>query len=279
MAKKVIEFIEKQEQLTLVLQLNFFLTGFGFFYGLLLTGQTALYLMVTVSLLIITGSLFKFSERFDSSEIELAKAALWTLDIVFFQTAFFATSTTGLLFYIFLFAVSILYGSPRLSMLFLAISIGNEVWLQAQFSTKHFLLNAFSLIIFYLFFWFIAQFFQNKNNELARTREELVKAARSGTIQKMSMTLSHELNNPLTAVVINVDMLSKVIEKTKDLSKIEPLLQALTKDTHRMKQIMDDLRNINGDKMVEEEYGQGHKIYSIDKTLKGSESKGEYNQK
>ncbi len=280
MAKKIIEFFEQEEQLVNIIKLNYVITGFGFFLGALLTGKTLLFAVVAVCTGLISATVHLLYGRLNQDQFKRAASALWLVDIVFFETAFVATTQSPLFLYILLLAVAALYGHERVALGILAVGVGHELWLQTRLPAHPLVLHAFTLIIFYLFFWFAAKYFMQKNQELKQMREELLKAEHSTAVQKMTMTLSHELNNPLTAVVINVDLLGRLLRKSADPQKLEPLIKTLVEDTHRMKRIMDDLRNMSGENLVEEQYVNGKSIFSIKKSLAADpNAKREYNPK
>ena len=87
-----------------------------------------------------------------------------------------------------------------------------------------------------------------KNKELLETRDRLIKAERLAAIGQIGVTISHEINNPLTAVLGNADWL---LTTQKELPpQVREALRDIYKGSIRIRDIIKKLQDIKEDRIV-----------------------------
>jgi signal transduction histidine kinase len=78
--------------------------------------------------------------------------------------------------------------------------------------------------------------------ELRQARDSLVQSEKLASIGLLAAGVAHELNNPLTSILMNVNLL---MEDALDQSALRSELQRIGEDTVRCKRIIDDLRDFS----------------------------------
>jgi len=78
--------------------------------------------------------------------------------------------------------------------------------------------------------------------ELGRARDSLVQSEKLASIGLLAAGVAHELNNPLTSILMNVNLL---MEDAVDQPALRAELQRIGEDTVRCKRIIDDLRDFS----------------------------------
>ena len=81
---------------------------------------------------------------------------------------------------------------------------------------------------------------EEKNAELIRTQEKLLQSEKLNTISQVIVSLSHEINNPLTVVLGNV----MILESEKDTISREELGEMLKTTQGELKRIMEVMRKL-----------------------------------
>ncbi len=84
---------------------------------------------------------------------------------------------------------------------------------------------------------------EKKNKELIETQEKLIESERLNTISQVIVSLSHEINNPMTAVIGNVMLLNMqkdVIEK----EELGDILKTTEQELKRIMEVMKKLKNL-----------------------------------
>ena len=101
--------------------------------------------------------------------------------------------------------------------------------------------------------------------------ERLIKAERIAAVSEINTTLSHEINNPLTAIIINAQIYENKLRGQGKLSQkeIKEFVDIVIKQSQRMKKIMGDLRHMT--KVISEEYIEGSHMVNLRKSAKESE--------
>ena len=81
--------------------------------------------------------------------------------------------------------------------------------------------------------------------DTARLQQDLVHVARVSTMGEVSQTLAHELNQPLTAILVNAEAaLSLLDDGQPDLQEVREALGDIVADHKRMRQIIQRIRNL-----------------------------------
>ncbi|MBI4205673.1 MAG: HAMP domain-containing protein [Betaproteobacteria bacterium] len=81
-----------------------------------------------------------------------------------------------------------------------------------------------------------------KTAELKQAQDSLVQSEKLASIGLLASGVAHELNNPLTSILMNVDLL---MEDARDQPALQQELQRISEDTVRCKRIIDDLRDFS----------------------------------
>lgn len=81
-----------------------------------------------------------------------------------------------------------------------------------------------------------------KAGELKQARDSLVQSEKLASIGLLASGVAHELNNPLTSILMNVNLL---MEDVLDQPALHKELQRISEDTVRCKRIIDDLRDFS----------------------------------
>lgn len=76
-----------------------------------------------------------------------------------------------------------------------------------------------------------------KNQELEALHAKLAQASRMAVLGEMTAGIGHEINNPLTVILAQVDILSSLIKKSATLENKEDFLHRLEKITHTGRKI------------------------------------------
>jgi signal transduction histidine kinase len=83
---------------------------------------------------------------------------------------------------------------------------------------------------------------QAKTAELRRAQDSLLQSEKLASIGLLASGVAHELNNPLTSILMNVNLL---MEEVDDQSDLYGELRRISDDTVRCKRIIDDLRDFS----------------------------------
>ncbi len=78
--------------------------------------------------------------------------------------------------------------------------------------------------------------------ELRQARDSLLQSEKLASIGRLAAGVAHELNNPLTSILMNVNLL---MEDADDQPALRAELQRIGEDTIRCKRIIDDLRDFS----------------------------------
>lgn len=81
-----------------------------------------------------------------------------------------------------------------------------------------------------------------KTAELKRAQDSLLQSEKLASIGLLASGVAHELNNPLTSILMNVNLLMEEIDEQSDLYRE---LRRISDDTVRCKRIIDDLRDFS----------------------------------
>ncbi len=109
---------------------------------------------------------------------------------------------------------------------------------------------------------------ENVNKELLNTREELVKAERLSTLTKLAVSLQHEINNPLTAVLAQSQALLMKINsgETFPTEFAKDRAKTIEMEAKRIKELLRNLANIS--EPIIREYMPGVEMIDIAASVK-----------
>lgn len=80
---------------------------------------------------------------------------------------------------------------------------------------------------------------------LHELQERLVELEKAATVDQMTITLSHEINNPLTSILWHTKLLQDTLQKQPSISKdILTSLKAIEHEAQRIQKVMGQLRRI-----------------------------------
>src|SRR6185436_3041143 len=81
--------------------------------------------------------------------------------------------------------------------------------------------------------------------ELDRQRSELARLSRVAMLAALTGSLAHELNQPLTAILINAEAAQEFLKPEKlDLEEVRAILQDIASDDRRAGEVMRRLRMV-----------------------------------
>jgi len=84
---------------------------------------------------------------------------------------------------------------------------------------------------------------EKKNKELIETQGKLIESEKLNTISQVIVSLSHEINNPLTAVIGNV-MLLNMQKDVIDKEELGDILKTTEQELKRIMEVMKKLKNL-----------------------------------
>ena len=108
-----------------------------------------------------------------------------------------------------------------------------------------------------------------KNQTLIKTQAKLIKSERLASIAEMTVSLNHEINNPLTSVLADIQFaimkLTRNLDQEFPRERIVSCLKTAEKEALRIKALMEDLRKITNPEV--EDYVPGVKMINIQKSI------------
>ncbi len=100
---------------------------------------------------------------------------------------------------------------------------------------------------------------------LKALRERLVEMEKIATIGQMVITLSHEINNPLTAIVWHAELLHERLESSPGIPPdVLTSLEAIEREAHRIRQVMVKLTQVT--QPVVKDYLPGTSMIDIEES-------------
>jgi DNA-binding response OmpR family regulator len=97
---------------------------------------------------------------------------------------------------------------------------------------------------------------------LRELQERLVDMAKAATVGQMAITLSHEINNPLTSILGHARLLQETLQSQPSISAdVLASLQAIENEAQRIQSVMEQLRRI--EKPVVSEYVSGKEMIDL----------------
>jgi len=112
---------------------------------------------------------------------------------------------------------------------------------------------------------------EKTNKELMETREGLVKAERLSTVAKLTVSLQHEINNPLTSVLAHTQALELKLNSGESLSPefVKDKLGTIEREARRIRDLLRNLAHIT--EPVVREYTPGIEMIDIKASPKSDE--------
>lgn len=100
---------------------------------------------------------------------------------------------------------------------------------------------------------------------LKALRERLVEMEKIATIGQMVITLSHEINNPLTAIVWHAELLHEHVESLPNIPPdVLTSLEAIAREAHRIREVMAKLTRVT--QPVVKEYLPGTSMIDLEES-------------
>jgi two-component system NtrC family sensor kinase len=86
----------------------------------------------------------------------------------------------------------------------------------------------------------MAEALSARDAELARQREELLRADRLATIGKMAAQITHEVRNPLSSIALNAELLEEELDSADEGGEARAILQQIDQEVQRLKAITEE---------------------------------------
>lgn len=101
---------------------------------------------------------------------------------------------------------------------------------------------------------------------LKALRERLVEMEKIATIGQMVITLSHEINNPLTAIIWHAELLHEHVESLPNIPPdVLTSLEAIAREAHRIREVMAKLTRVT--QPVVKEYLPGTSMIDLEESV------------
>jgi len=107
---------------------------------------------------------------------------------------------------------------------------------------------------------------EQKNRELMEAQQQLVQSEKIASIAQITVSLNHEINNPLTSVLADIQFVLMKLKANHgaNIGQVISCLETAEQEALRIKALMEDLRNITDP--VVEEYIPGISMINIQKS-------------
>ena len=93
--------------------------------------------------------------------------------------------------------------------------------------------------------WRVMKGLFNYNKENLKLQEELIEKSRLATITETTLTLSHELNNPLFIAIGNLELLENEFVQNKTPESIRKKFEMIKKNFERMREVTSKLSKLS----------------------------------
>ena len=105
---------------------------------------------------------------------------------------------------------------------------------------------------------------------LKELQEKLIEMEKVATIGQMAITLSHEINNPLTSIIWHIRLLQEEFKSTQNVPESSLVsLETIIEDAHRIEEVLKRLRQIS--KPVVTDYTSDAKMIDLHQSLTNDE--------
>ncbi len=105
---------------------------------------------------------------------------------------------------------------------------------------------------------------------LRELQQQLIEMEKVATIGQMAITLSHEINNPLTSIIWHTRLLQEELNNARDVpSDVLLSLETIAEDAHRIEKVLTQLRQIS--KPVVTDYTSDVKMIDLQSSLTNDE--------
>lgn len=113
---------------------------------------------------------------------------------------------------------------------------------------------------------------EKTNEDLLKTREELVRSERLSTVTMLAVSLQHEINNPLTSVIAQTQaLLIKMDKEAVDEGFIKERIRTIERESVRIRDLLRNLAKIT-DPIIKE-YMPGVDMIDINASAEGTTSR------
>jgi len=113
---------------------------------------------------------------------------------------------------------------------------------------------------------------EKTNEDLLKTREELVRSERLSTVTMLAVSLQHEINNPLTSVIAQTQtLLMRMDKEAVDEGFIKERIRTIERESVRIRDLLRNLAKIT-DPIIKE-YMPGVDMIDINASAEGTTSK------
>lgn len=103
--------------------------------------------------------------------------------------------------------------------------------------------------------------------QLKQTQEKLMKAEKKAILGEIAVSVNHEINNPLTAIMLSAQVLKNKTDGESNLSKeINERTNTILEYINKIQQIIEKLSNASkADEVISKEYVSGTSMLDLDK--------------
>jgi hypothetical protein len=97
--------------------------------------------------------------------------------------------------------------------------------------------------------------------DVIKAREELIRQEKKALLSQTIISLNHEINNPLTIISMEAQMLQNRLEKNEN--KVEARIAKIEQNIDRIKDILEKISALNVEEHVPAEYMGGQKMLNL----------------
>ncbi len=99
--------------------------------------------------------------------------------------------------------------------------------------------------------------------DVIQAREKLIKTEKEALLNQAIISLNHEINNPLSIISMEAQLLQQRIGNGNSVNSIESRIAKIEKNIDRIKEILEKISSLNVDNLVLTEYITGKKMLNL----------------
>lgn len=99
--------------------------------------------------------------------------------------------------------------------------------------------------------------------DVIQAREKLIKTEKEALLNQAIISLNHEINNPLSIISMEAQLLQQRIGNGNSVNSIESRIAKIEKNIDRIKEILEKISALNVDNLVLTEYITGKKMLNL----------------